>query len=340
VWRGLIVATVLAGGAGIAPPSARAVGPPTRFGVIASTQGPAKDDAVTFRRLYDTQRARYGGGPIGIRLFSPDGLPRPGDGTMAGNLLDWAAATHPEEPITLSHKTRDDAHLPALLDWVQAHHVRLSLVYFHEVQDNWFRHHDARAEPAVYLDTYRSYRRIVQAHPARSLVTLEKNLMWYWQHYNAARLGGDWRAYVEKNDPADLVSWDTYAFPGMPSALGRYATADEFFRYARDVWRETGRPWAVGEIGSTVQDNAGTGAEKDWDHDGTKFAAWVRAITAAAGDPATIGPGYTGFPPARFVKWWAGHDRNGSDQSLDQSPAAVAAYRELVRRKSVASGSF
>lgn len=198
------------------------------------------------------------------------------------------------------------------------------------MQDNWFRHRDARARPDAYLGTYRAYRRIIDAHPAHALVVLEKNLMWYWQRYNVAGTGGDWRAFVDKNDPADLVSWDTYAFPGMPTAQGRYATPDEFFRYARDVWRATGRPWAIGEIGSTVQDGAGAGAERNWDPDGTKFAAWVRAVTTAASDPSTMGPGYTGFPPARFMKWWAGTDRNGSDQSLDQQPPAVAVYRGHV----------
>ncbi|GIM96127.1 hypothetical protein Ato02nite_079200 [Paractinoplanes toevensis] len=325
-----MVATVLVAGVGAVPAQAAAAEPATRFGVIATTQGRAKDDAATYQALYEEQRTRYGG-PIGIRLFSAGRLPLPGDGTMPGTLLTWAAATHPDEAITLSHKTRDEARLPALLDWARDHRVRLSLIYFHEVQDNWFKHRDARADPAVYLDIYRSYRRIIQAHRARSLITLEKNLMWYWQHYNAAKLGGDWRAFVEKkNDPADVVSWDTYAFPGMPTALGRYATPDEFFRYPRDVWRETGRPWAIGEIGSTVQDGVGPGAEKAWDPDGAKFVAWVRAMTAAASKPAGIGPAYQGVPAARFMKWWAGHDRNGSDQSLDQVPAAVAAYRGSV----------
>jgi hypothetical protein len=329
MWRSWILAVAVAGGVVVAPPQAGAASPATRFGVIATTQGPPKDDAATFQQLYEEQRARYGGGVIGIRLFSAGRLPLPGDGTLAGNLLAWAAEKHPDEPITLSHKTRDEARLPELLNWVLAHRLRLTLIFFHEVQDNWFKHHDGRAEPRNYLDTYRSYRRIVQAHPARSLVTLEKNLMWYWQRFNAAAQGGDWRVYVEKDDPADLVSWDTYVFPGMPVAQGRYATADEFFRYARDVWRETGRPWAVGEIGTAVQDGSDPG-EGVWDREGAKFTAWVGAITAAARNPAAIGPGYDGVPPARFVKWWAGTDSNGSDQSVEQVPAAAAVYRALV----------
>jgi hypothetical protein len=325
-----MVVSVMVAGVGMVPGQADAADPATRFGVIATTQGPPPDDVETFGKLYDIQRAQYGG-PIGIRLFSPGRLPLPGDGSMAGNLLAWAIDEHPDEAITLSHKTRDDVRLPALLDWVRDHHVRLSLIYFHEVQDNWFKHRDARAKPGVYLDTYRSYRRIIAAHPAHSSVTLEKNLMWFWQRYQAPSNGGDWHVFVEKNDPADLVSWDTYVFPGMPTSMGRYATPDEFFRYARDVWREIGRPWAVGEIGSTIQDGEGAGAEKDWDHDGAKFTSWVRTISAAASNPSTIGPAYKGVPPARFMKWWAGRDRNGSDQSLDQSPEAVKAYRPLVR---------
>ncbi|GIE95461.1 hypothetical protein [Paractinoplanes rishiriensis] len=307
-----------------------AAAPPlTRYGVITSTQGSAvADDPASYIRLYNQNRARYGG-PLGIRLFSAGRIPLPGDDSMAGALLTWAAAAHPDEPLTVSHKTRDDARLVKLLDWVHAKKRKLSVIYFHEVQDNWFKHRDQRATPAAYNETYRAYRRIIEAHPARDRVTLEKNLMWYWQHYNAKRQGGDWRLFVEANDPADLVSWDTYVFPGMPTAQRRYSTPDEFFRYARDVWRERSLPWAVGEIGSTVQD--GVGAERDWDRDGKLFAAWVKRIATAAGNPAAIGAGYRGMPPARFVKWWAAPDRNNADQSLEQVPAAVTSYRELVR---------
>ncbi|GIF20048.1 hypothetical protein BJ973_002047 [Actinoplanes tereljensis] len=326
-----MVATVVVASLGMVPAQAEAAGPDTRFTVIATTQGPAKDDFDTFRQLYEKQRKQYGGGPIGIRLFSPGLLPLPGDNNMPGKLLAWAVARHPDEAITVSHKTRDDARLRALLDWANTKHVRVSIIYFHEVQDNWAKHHDARAKPEVYLETYRAYRKIIQAHPARPLITLEKNLMWFWQHYSVAKQGGDWRLFVEKkNDPADLVSWDTYVFPGMPTAQGRYATPDEFFRYARDVWRETGKPWAVGEIGTTVQDGTGPCAEKNWDPKAEKFTAWVKVITAAASNPSTIGPEYRGMPAALFMKWWAGPDANACDQSLDQAPAAVAFYRGLM----------
>jgi hypothetical protein len=334
--RRTLLTTALAAGAVTLPARPALAAPATRFGVIASTQGPPKDDADTFRRLYEQQRVLYGGGPIGIRLFGGDRLPLAGDGGMVGNLLAWAAARHPDEPITISHKTRDEGRLRTLLDWAQAHRVRLSVIYFHEVQNDWCRHRDARAEPAVYLDTYRAYRRIIQAHPAHRQVTLEKNLMWYWQHYNAKKLGGDWRLFVERNDPADVVSWDTYVFPGMPPTFphsdhGRYAMPDEFFRYPRDVWRETGRPWGVGEIGTTVQDGAGVGAEAHWDRGGARFTEWVGTITAAAANPAAIGREYAGLPPALFMKWWAAPDADGSEQGLQQVPAAVAAYRKLVR---------
>ncbi|MBO3739192.1 hypothetical protein [Actinoplanes flavus] len=228
--RRTLLTTALAAGAVTMPGQPASAASATRFGVIASTQGPPKDDADTFRRLYEKQRALYGDGPIGIRLFAADRLPLAGDGSMVGTLLAWATASHPDEPITISHKTRDDDRLRALLDWAHEHHTQLSVIYFHEVQNDWGRRRDPRAEPAAYLDVYRAYRRIIGAHPARSQVTLEKNLMWYWQHYNVKKLGGDWRLFVERNDdPADLVSWDTYVFPGMPPTLphsnqGRYAT--------------------------------------------------------------------------------------------------------------------
>jgi hypothetical protein len=334
--RRSLLRTTLAAGAVLLPARPVSAAPATRFGVIASTQGPPKDDTDTFQRLYRQRRALYGGGPIGIRLFSADRLPLARDHGGVGALLAWAAAQHPEEPITISHKTRDDGRLRALLDWALTHRIRLSVIYFHEVQDDWCRHHDARAEPATYRNTYRAYRKIIQAHPARSQITLEKNLTWYWQHYNVRKLGGDWRLFVERNDPADIVSWDTYVFPGMPptfphSNQGRYATPDEFFRYPRDVWRETGRPWGVGEIGTTVQDGTGVGATADWDRTGAKFADWVTTITTAAAKPATIGHDYAGMPPARFMKWWDASDADGSEQGLQQVPAAVTAYRKLVR---------
>jgi hypothetical protein len=334
--RTLFTTALNAGAAALLPARAGiAAAPATQFGVISSTMGrkkvPGERYNDAFKRLYREQRDRFGGGPIGIRLFSGDKLPQPGNGT----LLTWAAAPeHADERITVSHKTRDEPGLTNLLDWAHDNHVRLSVIYFHEVQDDYFGNpdkRDERAEPEAYLAAYQQYRRMIDAHPARPLVTLEKNLMWFWQHYNAKKHGGDWSVYIEDDDPADLISWDTYVFPGMPTAQGRYATADEFFRYPLAVWRRTGKPWAVGEIGTTVQDGSGPGAERDWDRGGTKFATWVRAITAAASHPATIGAGYAGLPPARFVKWWEAGDQHNRDQSLEQVPAAVAAYRELVK---------
>jgi hypothetical protein len=301
----------------------------TRYGVITSTQGPEEADTFgNYTRLYEQNRKRYGG-RIGIRVFSPGRLPLPGDGSDAGKILAWAAANHPDEPITVSHKVRDDARLTALLDWVHAHRVRMSVIYFHEVQDDWFRDRIPGARPDVYKSTYRAYGRIISTHPARPLVTLEKNLMWYWQHVRAKSLGGNWTEYVERDDPADLVSWDAYSFPGMREEVGRYATPDEFFRYAREVWKAYGLPWAVGEIGTAVQN--GSGDTLSWDRDGRKFTRWVRDITAAADNPASIGSDYVGVPPARFMKWWAARDEDGIDLSLEQVPAAAAAYRDRMR---------
>lgn len=305
----------------------------TRFAVIATTQGGEPDTTENFVRLYERQRARFGA-PIGIRVFSGGALPLADERSVNGRILAWAARHHPEEIITVSHKTRDDARLRTFLDWVLANRLRVSIIHFHEVQDDWFGAPDRgvpAAEPETYKATYRAYRAVIADHRAASRVTLEKNLTWYWQHYRAPTAGGDWQRYVEADDPADVLSWDAYAFPGMPTGLGRYATPDEFFRYARDAWRQHGIAWGVGEIGTAVQDGGGIGVERNWDPTGALFAAWVRRVTTAASIPAGIGPSYTGMPPARFMKWWQGNDRLDVDLSLDQNAAATAAYRARVR---------
>jgi hypothetical protein len=332
VERRQVIAALLAVPVGTLLP--RAAGP-TRYGVISATQGSEPDTADNFVRLYDRQRATYTA-PIGIRIFSPDLLPLPTDASMSGKLLAWAASRHPEELITVSHKTAADAgRLRRFLDWVGARGLRASIIYYHEVQAATIDLKDPRAKPEVYRTTYQRYRDVIAAHPARSRVTLEKNLMWHFQHYRAARDGGDWHDYVERNDPAGVLSWDCYAFRGMPRDLRRYATPDEFYRYALAAWREYHLPWAVGEIGSEVQNGGpepdGTVWKPDWDHTGAKFERWVRQITAAAARPGTIGPDYATMPPARFMKWWAATDAAGHDLSLDQVPAAMRAYRELVR---------
>ena len=309
----------------LAPPvAAGAAGEPTRFAVIATTQGSEPDTSANFIRLYERSRAQFGA-PIGIRLFSPGQLPLASDRSANGEILTWAAREHPEEIITVSHKTRDEARLGRFLDWVLDHRLRVSVIYFHEVQDDWFGPPEKRvlgAEPENYKAAYRAYRSVIAAHRAASQVTLEKNLTWYWQHYRAKTKGGDWHAYVEAGDPADVLSWDTYVFPGMPTQQGRYAKPDEFFRYARDAWVQYGLAWGVGEIGTAV--------ERGWDPDGAVFAAWVRKVTAAAADPARIAASYRGMPPARFVKWWHGKDAHDVDLSLDQNGAALAAYRASV----------
>lgn len=308
----------------------RAAETPTRFGVIASTQGEREpDNWRNWIRLYEIQRARYGA-PIGIRLFSAGRLPLPGENTMAGRVLEWAAREHPEELITVSHRVRDDGRLGSFLDFVERKRLRVSVIYFHEAQAAWFRERDPAAEPSAYAKAYDAYREVIDGHPARPRVTLEKNLMWYWQHFNTGRHpGSDWRYYVHADDPADVLSWDTYTFPGVPPRFEYYSTPDEFFRYARDAWKRYGLAWGVGEIGSTVQD--GVGAQRSWDPGGARFVAWVRAITAAAADPASIGPSYAGMPPARFVKWWCARDAADVELGLEQVPGAVTVYRPLVR---------
>jgi hypothetical protein len=300
----------------VTPPG---VSSPTRFGVIAATQGPAEPDTwQNFVRLYEVQRARYGG-PIGIRLFSPAKLPLPGEPGMVGRLLTWAIAEHPEELITISHRERDDARLRRFLDVVASEGLRVSIIYFHEAQAEW---HNPRASPPTYLATYRAYRDVIDRHPAQPRVTLEKNLMWYWQRYNNRR--ADWHEYVELNDPADFLSWDTYTFPGVAPSQTHYSTPDDFFKYARDAWQEYGLQWAIGEIGSAVQSHS-------WDQNGSRFVAWVREITAAAANPASIDDSYEGMPAARFVKWWCALDGDDHELGLDQASAAVDAYRPLVK---------
>jgi len=315
-----------------APGPASAAGQPTRFAVIATTQGREPDTSENFERLYELRRAQFGA-PIGIRVFAGGRLPLPDDDSVNGRILQWAAQYHSEEIITVSHKIRDDARLRTFLDWVLAKRLRVSIIYFHEVQDDWFGDADKRvagAEPETYKATYRAYRAVINGHPAASRVTLEKNLTWYWQHYRAASEGGDWHRYVEAGDPADVLSWDTYVFPGVPKDVRRYSTPDEFFRYARDAWRQYGIAWGVGEIGTAVQDGEGPGVDRSWDPRGAIFAGWVRRITNAAVDPAGIASSYAGMPPARFMKWWQGTDGNDVDLSLDQSAAATAVYRARV----------
>jgi hypothetical protein len=238
---------------------------------------------------------------------------------MVGKLLTWAIAEHPEELITISHRERDDARLRRFLDVVATEGLRVSIIYFHEAQAEW---HNPRASPPTYLATYRAYRDVIDRHPAQPRVTLEKNLMWYWQRYNNRR--ADWHEYVELNDAADLLSWDTYTFPGVAPSQTHYSTPDDFFKYARDAWQEYGLQWAIGEIGSAVQSHS-------WDQNGSRFVAWVREITAAAANPASIDDSYEGMPAARFVKWWCALDGDDHELGLDQAAAAVDAYRPLVK---------
>jgi len=328
LWGMLLAVAVVAA----SPTPACADGPGPVFGVIASTQGSPPDTAEEHIRQYDRHRANYGG-PIGIRIFSGGRLPLPTDNNRPGRLLAWAADGHPEETITVSHKTRDDARLRRLLDWAHVRKLRLSIIYRHEAQPDWFEYGQQGARPDVYRETYRAYRTVIRAHPGRERVTLEKNLMWFWQyHHVRTKPESDWRWYVERNDPADVLSWDTYSFPGMPTRQGHYATPHDFFRYARDAWKEFRLPWGVGEIGTIVQDGDGKGVEQSWDPDGTRFTAWVGRIARAARNPATIDVSYAGMPPARFVKWWGALDADDQDLSLEQVPAAAAVYRGLMRR--------
>src|SRR6059058_1348484 len=128
--------------------------------------------------------------------------------------MTWIAAHHPDEEITVSFKQYDATRLGSLMTWAQSHGIRLTIVYFHEPQDDCGRGVTAACGP-TYKAIYQKMRTAIDAHPWHANVQLDKVLMWYYQRYSAAsHPGTDWTNYVEpavngvKQDPADAVTWD------------------------------------------------------------------------------------------------------------------------------------
>ncbi len=298
----------------------------TTYGAITGTlNDPGGSSASNWEQLYTDHRSMLGN-RIGVRVFSGGTIPLATDTTTQGQFMAWIAANHPDEPVAVSFKQYSDAtRLNSLMSWAQTYGIRLTVIYYHEPQDNCAAGTTA-ACPATYKQVYRDMRTAINAHPWHANVSLHKVLSWYWQNFNAAsHPGTSWSDYVEpavggvKADPADAVTWDAYS----PSFWTRYATAAEFMQYALAEWNAAKVPWGYGELGSVIlpSDSSRTG--------------WVTAINGwgeAAQTPSLAGSGYAALPPAISVKWWCqyGNSGTGENYHLEQDSRAVAYWAGLV----------
>jgi hypothetical protein len=307
----------------------------TRYGDIVSTVNEGIPyTRANFITLYNSHRAQFGGAtPLGVRLYSSDEVPVPTDPSpsVTEQIMAWVATNHPDESITVSFKSYNGGRLASLLSWAQANTVDLTVIYYHEPQENWGKQSppDPGADPTYYKSVYAQMRTVINAHPWKSHTTLEKNLMWYWQAIQVPIYGVDWHVYVlpknadgSKADPADRLSWDAYT----PLEWSRYATPAEFMTYALAAWNDSAIPWGYGEIGALPKTTPGD-------------AAWVaatRAYADAARTPSLAGPAFAALPPAQTFKYWDAHhnlDAHGNpvgDYDLSQNPAAVAMYTPFL----------
>ena len=195
------------------------------------------------------------------------------------------------------------------------------MVYYHEPQDNWGKGQDPAAAPTVYKNIYHQMRSIINGHPWAAHTTLEKNLMWYSQCFQAATI--DLARYIEVKDTNQRQGR-----PGQPRHLGRVQPA------GLDPLRHPGRVHAV-----RARRMAGAGA--GWGYGeigavpiGSADAAWVAAIEAyadAARMPTLAGTAYAGLPAGQTFKYWCGYHNNGVDSyHLEQNPDAVSTYRDYL----------
>jgi hypothetical protein len=297
----------------------------TRYSVLVSTHNEPglSDDLPSYVISYNDHRALMGDHPLGVRVYSSGSIPLATDASYPGEVMNWIATNHPDESITVSFKAYDSTRLTALLDWAQVNDIALTVVYYHEPQDNWAKGQDPAAAPTVYKNIYNQMRSVINGHPRAAHIILEKNLMWYWQYFQAATKGADWQDYIEvkdttgaRVDPADRVTWDAY----NPLGWTRYATPAEFMQFALAVWQEAGVGWGYGEIGAVPI--------------GTADAAWVAAIKAyadAARTPTLAGTAYAGLPAGQTFKYWCGYHNNGADSyHLEQNPDAASTYRNYL----------
>jgi hypothetical protein len=296
----------------------------TRYGAIVSVgRDPNVPDTLSgYISLYNSHRSALGNGPLGVRVYSSGAVPIPTESspTLTDQIMDWVAANHPDESITVSFKSYDGSRLSSLLTWAQNNSVDITVIYFHEVQDDWGKNQTPGAEPSFYRNVYHQMRTVIGAHPWHAHVTLEKNLNWYWQNFKAPTQGADWHDYVElknangtKTDPADRVTWDAYS----PLEWSTYATPAQFMQYALAVYNEAAAGWGYGEIGALPET---TPADSAW-------VAAIQGYADAARTPALAGSTYSSMPAAQVFKYWDAFNNDGvHTYDLSQNPAAVTMY--------------
>lgn len=300
--------------------------PQTKFGAITETlNDPNGSTAANWESIYTEHRTALGA-PLGVRVFSSGAVPLATDASQQGQFMTWIAAHHPDEEITVSFKQYDATRLGSLMTWAQSHGIRLTIVYFHEPQDDCGRGVAAACGP-TYKAIYQKMRTAIDAHPWHANVQLDKVLMWYYQRYSAAsHPGTDWTNYVEpavngvKQDPADAVTWDAY----QESWITTYDSPAAFMQYPLAVWNKARMPWGYGELGSHVLSG-----------DSTR-TGWVNAIKSwgdAAQTPSLAGSAYAALPPAVSVKWWCVRGDSVTDPPfhLEQDARAESYWGGLMQ---------
>jgi hypothetical protein len=77
--------------------------------------------------------------------------------------------------------------------------------------------------------------------------------------------GRDWHDYYPGNDVIQVIGWDVY---NLANRSGGYTSAHTLLDPIMDVAAETGKPWAIAELG----------AQKGSSDNGSGRAAWLNSI--------------------------------------------------------------
>jgi hypothetical protein len=200
-----------------------------------------------------------------------------------------------------------DDHARAYADGIAAWGGRLLLRFAHEMNGEWI---PWRTDGATFRAAWHRLHEIFRASGA-------DNAEWVWSPHVRDRRASDFAPFFPGIEAVDWVALDGYNW-GRSQSSSRWRGFDAIFgrSYRQLVALAPDRPLMLAEIGCA--------------EDGGDKAAWIR--------DALLTTVPRRYPAVRAVVWFHANPPGHANWRVDSSPAALAAWREVVASPAYAGG--
>jgi hypothetical protein len=230
-----------------------------------------------------------------VRVFYP-GAPERWPGKAPGHDVVVSFKLNPQAVLTGKYDTQ-------MQQWFATvpPDIRVNWVYWHEPEDDVEKGAFTAAQFRAAFQHLDQLADSAHNPNLRSTVVLMS-----WSTKPGS--GRDWRDYMPPLDSVDVLAWDIY---NRPAARGLYTPPAELLDGPRKAAESVGKPFAVGEIATTLVKG----------DDGKGRAAWLRSVG-----------GYLIEHDADFAAYFDFVWNDGDDDYRLTDDASINAWRQLAER--------